>query len=146
MHKTAGLCDPAAAFPLPTTRDDVQERREANRAVAASAIGLAATGITELLMAVLTGSVGLLGDAIHNLSDVSTSAVVFLGGYQSVRKLVEHGATSHVALGIVAAALGIAGNQVVARTSSSPVDASNPRCWWPTPGTPGSMPCPRWGR
>jgi hypothetical protein len=28
---------------------------------------------------VLTGSVGLLGDAIHNLSDVSTSAVVFLG-------------------------------------------------------------------
>ena len=27
----------------------------------------------------LTGSVGLLGDAIHNLSDVSTSAVVFLG-------------------------------------------------------------------
>jgi cation diffusion facilitator family transporter len=153
MHKTAGLRDPAAAFRLPTTRDDVQERREANRAVAASAIGLAATGITELLVAVLTGSVGLLGDAIHNLSDVSTSAVVFLGfrisrkgptdrypyrldraedlagigiavviwasavfaGYQSVRKLVEHGATSHVALGIVAAALGIAGNQVVAR-------------------------------
>src|SRR6202021_4033894 len=32
-----------------------------------------------LLVAVLTGSVGLLGDAIHNLSDVSTSAVVFLG-------------------------------------------------------------------
>jgi len=28
---------------------------------------------------VLTGSVGLLGDAIHNLSDVSTSAVVFAG-------------------------------------------------------------------
>jgi Cation efflux family len=27
----------------------------------------------------LTGSVGLLGDAIHNLSDVSASAVVFLG-------------------------------------------------------------------
>jgi divalent metal cation (Fe/Co/Zn/Cd) transporter len=41
--------------------------------------GFAATGIIELLLAVLTGSVGLLGDAIHNLSDVSTSAVVFLG-------------------------------------------------------------------
>jgi hypothetical protein len=79
MHKTAGVRDPAAAFPLPSTRDDVQERREANRAIAASAIGLAATGIIELLLAVLTGSVGLLGDAIHNLSDVSTSAVVFLG-------------------------------------------------------------------
>jgi hypothetical protein len=30
MHKTAGVRDPAAAFPLPSTRDDVQERREAN--------------------------------------------------------------------------------------------------------------------
>jgi cation diffusion facilitator family transporter len=153
MHKTAGLRDPAAAFPLPTTRDDAQERREANQAIAVSAAGLAVTGLAELLVAILTGSVGLLGDAIHNLSDVSTSAVVFLGfrlsrkpptekypygleraedlagvgiavviwasaafaGYESIRKLLEHGRTSHVALGIAGAALGIAGNQVVAR-------------------------------
>jgi cation diffusion facilitator family transporter len=153
MHKTAGLRDPAEAFPLPARRDDVQERREANRAIAVSAIGLAATGIVELLVAILTGSVGLLGDAIHNLSDVSTSAVVFLGfrlsrrgpterypygleraedlagigiavviwasgafaGWESVRKLLEHGRTTHVALGIFGAALGIVGNQVVAR-------------------------------
>ena len=47
--------------------------------MAVSAAGLAATGAIELLLAVLTGSVGLLGGAIHNLSDVSTSAVVFLG-------------------------------------------------------------------
>src|ERR1700735_4759416 len=79
MHKTAGVRDPAAAFPLPGTRDDAQERREANRAIAVSAVGLAVTGTVELVLAVLTGSVGLLGDAIHNLSDVSTSAVVFLG-------------------------------------------------------------------
>ena len=121
--------------------------------MAVSAIGLAVTGIVELLVAILTGSVGLLGDAIHNLSDVSTSAVVFLGfrlsrkapterypygldraedlagigiavviwasaafaGYESVRKLLVHGPTSHVALGIFGAALGIAGNQIVAR-------------------------------
>ncbi len=146
MHKTSGLRDPAAAFALPKIRDDARDRREANRAVAVSAAGLAATSLTELLLAVLTGSVGLLGDAIHNLSDVSTSAVVFLGfrlsrrppaerypygldraedlagigialviwasaafaGYESVRKLIGHGATSHVGLGI-------AGNQVVAR-------------------------------
>lgn len=101
----------------------------------------------------LTGSVGLLGDAIHNLSDVSTSAVVFLGfrlsrrpptqkypygleraedlagvgiavviwasaafaGYESVRKLVEHGHTAHVSLGIAGAVLGMIGNQAVAR-------------------------------
>jgi cation diffusion facilitator family transporter len=121
--------------------------------VAVSAAGLAATGIIELLIAVLTGSVGLLGDAIHNLSDVSTSAVVFLGfrlsrhgpterypygldraedlagigiaaviwasaafaGIESIRKLLAHGATTHVGIGIVGAVLGIAGNQVVAR-------------------------------
>jgi cation diffusion facilitator family transporter len=79
MHKTSGLRDPAAAFPLPGARDDTRDRRQANRAVGVSALGLAATGLIELLLAILTGSVGLLGDAIHNLSDVSTSAVVFLG-------------------------------------------------------------------
>ena len=153
MHKTRGQRDPALAFPLASTRDDADERRQANRAVAVSAAGLAVTGLVELLLAVLTGSVGLLGDAIHNLSDVSTSAVVFLGfrlsrrpptdrypygleraedlagvgiavviwasaafaGYESVRKLVEHGHTAHVGAGIAGAVLGIVGNQVVAR-------------------------------
>jgi cation diffusion facilitator family transporter len=153
MHKTLGQRDPAAAFPLARARDDADERRQANRAVAVSAIGLGATGLAELLLAVLTGSVALLGDAIHNLSDVSTSAVVFLGfrlsrrppteqypygleraedlagigiaaviwvssafaGFESIRKLVGHGHTAHVAAGIAGAALGIIGNQVVAR-------------------------------
>ncbi len=153
MHKTSGLRDPGAAFPLASTRDDTQERRQANRAIAVSAVGLAATGVIELLLAVLTGSVGLLGDAIHNLSDVSTSAVVFLGvrlsrrppterypygleraedlagvgiavviwisaafaGFESIRKLIDHGHTSHVGVGIAGAALRIVGNQVVAR-------------------------------
>ena len=52
VHKTSGLRDPAAAFPLPVQRDDAQDRREANRAVAVSAVGLAATGLVELLLAV----------------------------------------------------------------------------------------------
>lgn len=153
MHKTLGQRDPALAFPLARTRDDADERRQANRAVAVSAIGLGITGLGELLLAVLTGSVGLLGDAIHNLSDVSTSAVVFLGfrlsrrpptekypygleraedlagvgiavviwssaafaGYESIRKLIEHGHTAFVGAGIAGAVLGIAGNQLVAR-------------------------------
>jgi cation diffusion facilitator family transporter len=153
MHKTSGLRDPAAAFPLPGSRDDAQDRREANRAIAVSAAGLAVTGLIELILAILTGSVGLLGDAIHNLSDVSTSAVVFLGfrlsrrppterytygleraedlagigiaiviwasaafaGFESIRKLIDHGHTTHVGVGIAGAALGIIGNQVVAR-------------------------------
>jgi cation diffusion facilitator family transporter len=153
MHKTSGLRDPAAAFPLPSSRDDAQDRREANRAIAVSAAGLAVTGLIELILAILTGSVGLLGDAIHNLSDVSTSAVVFLGfrlsrrppterytygleraedlagigiaiviwasaafaGFESIRKLIDHGHTTHVGVGMAGAALGIIGNQVVAR-------------------------------
>jgi cation diffusion facilitator family transporter len=153
VHKTTGARDPAATFPLPGARDDAQDRRAANTAVAVSAIGLAGTGLLELLLAILTGSVGLLGDAIHNLSDVSTSAVVFLGfrlsrrpaserypygmeraedlagigiavviwasaafaGFESIRKLIEHGHTTHVGWGIVGAVIGIIGNQVVAR-------------------------------
>ncbi len=153
MHKTSGLRDPSTAFPLPGTRDDAGDRRAANRAVAVSAIGLSVAGLAELLFAVLTGSVGLLGDAIHNLSDVSTSAVVFLGfrlsrrpaserftygleraedlagvgialviwasaafaGYESIRKLIEHGHTSNLGLGMLGAAIGIIANQVVAR-------------------------------
>ena len=133
--------------------DEAGHRRQANRAVAVSAAGLALTGGIELILAVLTGSVALLGDALHNLSDVSTSAVVFLGfriskrpptaaypygyeraedlaglgvalviwlsavfaGYESYLKFVSNAGTAHVGIGIAGAALGILGNQVVAR-------------------------------
>jgi cation diffusion facilitator family transporter len=141
--------------PFPARRhfDDTLDRRDAHRAIGVSAIGLALTGLVELAIAVLSGSVGLLGDALHNLSDVSTSAVVFVGfrvskrpanashpyGYEraediaglgvalviwasaalaggvSIHKLVVHGRTSHIGLGLVAACVGVIGNQVVAR-------------------------------
>jgi cation diffusion facilitator family transporter len=153
MHTASGVRDPGLTFALPNLADDAGERRQANRALAVSAVGLTITGVIELLIAVLTGSVGLLGDALHNLSDVSTSALVFLGfraskktptdrypygyeraedlagvgiaiviwasavfaGLESVRKLIDHGHTSHLGIGMVGAALGIIGNQVVAR-------------------------------
>jgi cation diffusion facilitator family transporter len=141
--------------PFPDARrfDDTLDRRQAHHAIGVSALGLGLTGLIELAIAVITGSVGLLGDALHNLSDVSTSVVVFVGfrvskrpasasnpygyeraediaglgvalviwasavfaGYVSVHKLLVSGRTSHVGLGIVAAAVGIVGNQVVAR-------------------------------
>jgi hypothetical protein len=170
--------DPAAAFPLPSQRDDAADRRAANRAVAVSAAGLAATGIIELLLAVITGSVGLLGDAIHNLSDVSTSAVVFPGfrlsrrapserypygleraedlagigiaiviwtsaafaGYESIRKLIGHGHTTHVGAGIAAASIAIIGNQAVARYKLVTASASARPPWSPMPGIPGWTP------
>ena len=153
MHKVTRVRDPALLFPLPLEVDDAGERRQANRAVAVSAAGLAFTGLVELAVAILSGSVGLLGDAFHNLSDVSTSLLVFLGfrvsrrtaterypygyeraedlagigiaiviwasavlaGAQSIHKLAEHGATRHVGWGIAGAAIGILGNQLVAR-------------------------------
>src|ERR1700736_4341725 len=115
--------------------------------------GLAVTGLAELVIALVSGSVALLGDALHNLSDVSTSLLVFIGfrasrraaterfpygyeraedlagigvaaviwasaafaGVQSVNKLIHHGSTQHVGWGIGAAAVGILGNQLVAR-------------------------------
>jgi cation diffusion facilitator family transporter len=133
--------------------DERGHRRAANRAVAVSAAGLALTGGVELILAFVTGSVALLGDAIHNLSDVSTSAVIFFGfyiskrrpstsypygferaedlaglgvalviwasaafaGYESYLKLVSHGETSHLGIGMAAAALGIVGNFAVSR-------------------------------
>ena len=86
MHQINGVRDPATSFPLDTVTDDAGERRQANRAVAVSAVGLAITGLIELAIALVSGSVALLGDALHNLSDVSTSALVFIG-FRASRRL-----------------------------------------------------------
>ena len=140
------------SVPLSTAADDVSERRQANRAIAVSALGLALTGIIDLTIALVSGSVALFGDAVHNLSDVSISALVFFGfrasrkipsnrhpygyeraedlagigvalviwasavvaGVESVTKLLDHGGTADLGWGIAAAAVGIAGNQLVA--------------------------------
>ena len=139
-------------FPPVRSFDDAGHRHEANRAIAVSAIGLALTGLAEFAIALLSNSAGLLGDALHNLSDVSTSLVVFIGfrvskrsatpshpygyeraedlaglgvvlvvwasavfaGYISIHKLLVHGHTSHLGLGMLAAGIGIVGNRVVA--------------------------------
>src|SRR5438477_10571461 len=80
----------AAAPAQPARLHDAAREREhrvaANRAVAVSAVGLAVTGIIELVIALITGSVALLSDALHNLSDVSTSVVVFLGFWISKKQ------------------------------------------------------------
>ena len=78
MH---GLADHVGQDPFPPQAhvNDRADRRDANRAIGVSAIGLALTGAFELALGLLSGSVALIGDALHNLSDVSTSAVVFVG-------------------------------------------------------------------
>jgi cation diffusion facilitator family transporter len=152
MHEleTSQRFDP---FPPSAFESDVEHRHAANRALVLSALGLTLTGGIEFAIALISGSVGLLGDAIHNLADVSTSLVAFVGfrvsrrgasashpygyeraedlaglgvalviwasavfaGYVSIHKLIHHGTTSHLWLGMVAAAVGIVGNQIVAR-------------------------------
>ncbi len=77
MH-VIGEAQPWDPFP-PVRQDDADDRRGANRAVGLSAIGLGLTGLIELTFALVSGSVGLLGDALHNLSDVSTSGAVWCG-------------------------------------------------------------------
>jgi cation diffusion facilitator family transporter len=139
-------------FKVREDHDEAAHRSAANRALLFSAVVLAAAGGVELLVALLTRSVGLLGDALHNLSDVSTSALVFVGfvvsrraatdrypygyeraediagigvaamiwasavlaGWASYRKLIGHGSTDHLALGMAAAIVGIIANRVVA--------------------------------
>lgn len=71
-----------------------EHRQQANRAVSVSALGLGVAGAVELALALFTGSVALLGDALHNLSDVSTSLVVFLGF-----KVSQRGASRHFPYG-----------------------------------------------
>ena len=153
QQMTSPVTAGSAAASRPAAHDEPEHRRAANRAVAVSAAGLALTGGVELLLAIVTGSVALLGDALHNLSDVSTSAVVFIGfrvsrrppssrypygyeraedlaglgvalviwasavfaGYESSLKLIGGQGTSRVGIGIAGAALGIVGNQLVAR-------------------------------
>ncbi|HLG92789.1 MAG TPA: cation diffusion facilitator family transporter [Acidimicrobiales bacterium] len=133
--------------------DEEADRRLARRAVLVSAAVLSLTGGAELAAALACGSVGLLGDALHNLADVSTSAVVLFGfwlsrrppspthpygyeraedlaglgvalvvwasaalaGAESWHKLVGQRPTTHLGWAMAGAALGAAGNQLVAR-------------------------------
>ena len=84
-HSHLGHHSVQAVGPERSRHDETEHRSAANRALVYSAIGLGAAGGIELVFAVFTHSVGLLGDALHNLSDVSTSLLVFLGFWVSKR-------------------------------------------------------------
>lgn len=136
----------------PSGRDDANRRR-AMRAIVVSSLGLLMTSAFEISVTVLSGSVALLSDALHNLGDVFTTVGVYFGfrasrkqatrrypygygraedltgviiviaiwssaalaGWQSYDKLVSGRGTTHLTLGMIAAVVGIVGNQVVAR-------------------------------
>jgi cation diffusion facilitator family transporter len=136
----------------PSGQDD-SNRRRAMRAIVVSSLGLLLTSAFEIFITVLSGSVALLSDALHNLGDVFTTVGVYFGfrasrkqptrrypygygraedltgiviviaiwssaalaGWQSYEKLISGRGTTHLSLGMLAAVIGIVGNQVVAR-------------------------------
>ena len=80
MHKTPGLRDPAAAFRLPAMRDDVKERRDANRqARVAVALGFRwGDPIAGIAVTLFICHVGyqVTGDVAHRLADGVDPAVI----------------------------------------------------------------------
>lgn len=126
------------------------------RAILISSGGLTLTSLFELAIAILSGSVALLSDALHNLGDVFTTVAIYFGFrmsrrsatgrypygfgraedlagvvivaaiwvsagiafYQSYEKFVSGRPTTDLTIGMVAAASGIIGNQIVARYKS----------------------------
>lgn len=56
--------------------DAVEASREGTRALVVSLAGLGATALVELVIVVLSGSVALLADTIHNLADALTAVPI----------------------------------------------------------------------
>lgn len=123
------------------------------RALKVSLAVLAATAVLQAVVVVVSGSVALLGDTLHNVADALTAlplwlaftigrrpptrrytygygraedlagvAIVgmillsaLLAGYEAVRRLLDPAEVRHVGAVAVAAVIGFAGNEVVAR-------------------------------
>lgn len=123
------------------------------RANLISSGGLTLTSLFELAIALVSGSVALLVDALHNLADSYTTVAIYFGFrmsrraatsrypygfgraedvagvvivvaiwssaalafYQTYEKFVSGSPTTHLTLGMVAAAVGIVGNQIAGR-------------------------------
>jgi len=136
--------------------DSVDSALEAStegiRAVKISLVALGVTAVAQLIVVLITGSVALLADTIHNFSDALTAiplwiafvlsrraanrrytygygraedlAGVFivvmialssmLAAYESIRRLIDPQAISHVWVVVAAGLIGFAGNEFVA--------------------------------
>lgn len=64
---------------------DRQSRARAMRAILISSGGLTLTSLLELVIALVSGSVALLADALHNLGDVFTTVGIYFGFRMSRR-------------------------------------------------------------
>jgi cation diffusion facilitator family transporter len=125
--------------------DSIKRSRDGLRAVLASLAVLGATAVLQTLVFVLTGSVALLADLIHNFGDALTAvplgaafllrseraervagllvvAAIFVSacvaGVEAVSRLIHPDAPSHLWALALAGAIGYAGNLVAARIRS----------------------------
>jgi cation diffusion facilitator family transporter len=125
--------------------DSIKRSRAGLRAVLASLAVLGATAVLQTLVFLLTGSVALLADLIHNFGDALTAvplgaafllrseraervagllvvAAIFVSacvaGVEAVARLIDPDAPSHLWALALAGAIGYAGNLVAARIRS----------------------------
>jgi cation diffusion facilitator family transporter len=122
--------------------DSIKRSREGIRAVALSLAVLGATAIAQTLIFVLSGSVALLADLIHNFGDALTAlplgiafflrsaraerfaglavvAAIFISacvaGIEAIERLIHPNAPEHLVALAAAGAIGYAGNWVAAQ-------------------------------
>jgi cation diffusion facilitator family transporter len=122
--------------------DSIKRSQEGIRAVGRSLLVLAAAAVAQTLLFVLSGSVALLADLVHNAGDALTAvplaiafwlrsragerlaglavvAAIFasacVAGVEAVRRLLDPSPPSHLLLLAVAGGIGFAGNRVAAQ-------------------------------
>jgi len=122
--------------------ESIKRSREGLHAVVQSLLVLGATALAQLIVYVLSGSVALLADLVHNFGDALTAvplAIAFVlgsavaerraglavvaaifgsacfAGVEAVRRLVHPTTPHHVAVIAIAGAIGFAGNWFAAR-------------------------------
>jgi cation diffusion facilitator family transporter len=122
--------------------DSIKRSREGIRAVARSLAVLAVAAAAQLAIYIVSDSIALLADLIHNAGDALTAiplaiafalrstsaerlaglcvvALIFLSacvaGFEAVRRLIHPSAPTHLLALALAGAIGFAGNLIVAR-------------------------------
>lgn len=75
-----------AAAPESAYKRDQRHRAKAMRAILTSSAGLTVTSLLELVVALVSGSVALLADSLHNLGDVFTTVGIYFGFRMSRRE------------------------------------------------------------
>src|SRR5215218_9074578 len=72
-HRVRHAIAPHSHDPADTVDSALEASREGTRALTISVLVLGATAVAQAALVVLTGSVALLGDTLHNFADASTA-------------------------------------------------------------------------